>query len=49
MGIANEMPGVTFIEFIPIASPSRLIKGPPLLPNVMAASVWMYSGMPSKP
>ena len=30
--------------FIPMASPSRLMRGPPELPNVMAASVWIYSG-----
>ena len=45
MGMANEIPGLTFILLIPIASPSRLIRGPPELPNVMVASVCMYSGM----
>ena len=43
MGMAKLMPGVTFMELMPMASPSRLTSGPPLLPNVMAASVWMYS------
>lgn len=39
MGIAKLMPGVTFMLFTPIASPSRFINGPPELPNVIAASV----------
>ena len=34
----------TFMLLMPIASPSRLMRGPPELPKVMAASVWMYSG-----
>lgn len=42
MGMAKEMPAVTFMLLIPIASPSRFTRGPPELPNVMAASVWMY-------
>ena len=29
MGMAKEMPGVTFMLLIPMASPSRLIRGPP--------------------
>jgi hypothetical protein len=28
-------------ELIPITSPRELISGPPLLPKLMAASVWM--------
>ena len=28
-------------ELIPITSPRVLISGPPLLPKLMAASVWM--------
>ena len=41
MGMAKEIPGVTFMELIPMASPSKLMRGPPLFPKVMAASVWM--------
>lgn len=33
MGIAKEMPAVTFIAFTPTTSPSRLMSGPPELPN----------------
>ena len=29
--------------FIPITSPRKFTKGPPLLPGLMAASVWMKS------
>lgn len=42
MGIAKDMPAVTFILLIPIASPSRFTRGPPEFPKVIAASVWMY-------
>uniref|UniRef100_A0A182Q570 Uncharacterized protein n=1 Tax=Anopheles farauti TaxID=69004 RepID=A0A182Q570_9DIPT len=41
IGIAKLMPAVTLMLLMPIASPSRLTSGPPELPNVMAASVWM--------
>ncbi len=34
MGIAKEIPDVTFMVFIPMASPSRFTKGPPELPNL---------------
>lgn len=39
MGMAKLIPGVTFIELMPMASPSKLINGPPELPNVIEASV----------
>ena len=36
---------------MPMASPSRLMRGPPELPKVIAASVWIYSGtsLPCRP
>ena len=44
------MPDVTRMALTPTTSPSRLIKGPPELPKVMAASVWMYSmSLPWRP
>lgn len=33
MGIAKEIPAVTLIELIPIASPSKFTRGPPEFPN----------------
>lgn len=39
IGIAKEIPAVTFILLTPIASPSKFTRGPPELPNVIAASV----------
>ena len=41
MGIANEIPvdPFTFIELMPITSPSRFTNGPPLLPSFIEASV----------
>lgn len=33
MGIAKEIPAVTFIALIPMASPSRFTNGPPEFPN----------------
>ena len=40
---AAAMPSApaTFIVLIPMTSPDRLSRGPPLLPALMAASVWM--------
>lgn len=43
MGMAKDIPEVTFILLMPIASPSKLTSGPPLLPNVIGASVCMYT------
>ncbi len=44
-GIANPIPwpGLTTIEFMPIISPLILTRGPPLLPGLIDASVWMSS------
>ena len=47
-GMAKPMPieppdGEKMAELIPITSPSRLNMGPPELPLLMAASVWMKS------
>ena len=48
MGIAKPTPSyppelVEMAVLMPITSPSRLTSGPPLLPGLMAASVWMKS------
>ena len=42
---------LTFMLLMPMASPSRLIRGPPELPKVIAASVCIYSGtsLPCRP
>jgi hypothetical protein len=45
-GTAKPMPieppvGEMMAVFTPITSPSRLNSGPPELPRLMAASVWM--------
>ena len=42
---------LTFMLLMPMASPSRLMRGPPELPKVIAASVCMYSGtsLPCRP
>ncbi len=45
-GTANPMPtdcpvGEMMAVFTPTTSPSRLNNGPPELPRLMAASVWM--------
>lgn len=40
MGIANDMPDVTFMAFTPITSPSRLISGPPELPNYKTIKIF---------
>ena len=47
-GIAKPMPieppeGEKIAELMPITSPSRLNIGPPELPRLIAASVWMKS------
>ena len=47
-GIAKPMPieppeGEKIAELMPITSPARLNMGPPELPRLMAASVWMKS------
>ena len=36
-------PEVTMLEVMPMTSPLMLMSGPPLLPRLMAASVWMKS------
>ena len=45
MGMAKETPSATtaFMEDMPTTSPSRFTRGPPELPLLVAASVWMYS------
>ena len=50
-GIANPSPSEPcpwdmMSEFIPTTSPLRLRRGPPLLPGLMAESVWMKSSRP---
>ena len=42
---------LTFMLLMPMASPSRLMRGPPELPKVIAASVCIYSGtsLPCRP
>ena len=44
-GMANPIPcpPATIAVFIPITSPSMFRRGPPLLPGLMDASVWMKS------
>ena len=47
-GIANPIPWkppelLRIAELMPTASPRVLIRGPPELPGLMAASVWMKS------
>ncbi len=47
-GMANPMPmfppvGVRMLLLMPMTSPFMLTSGPPLLPRLMAASVWMKS------
>ena len=43
--VAKPIPraGFSIAVFIPITSPSRFSRGPPLLPSLMAASVWIMS------
>ena len=44
------LPPLTIAELIPMTSPSMLTSGPPELPRLIAASVWMndsYSLMPT--
>ncbi len=43
IGIANPMllARQLMAALMPITSPRALISGPPLLPKLMAASVWM--------
>ena len=46
MGMAKPMPtlpadSVKMTELMPTTSPRMLSSGPPLLPGLMAASVWM--------
>ena len=43
MGTAKPMPGLSLLmaELMPTASPSLSNSGPPELPGLMAASVWM--------
>ena len=45
MGTANPMPCPWMLtaELMPTASPAALMRGPPELPGLMAASVWMYA------
>ena len=50
LGTANPMPMfpsarplVKIIVFMPMTSPRRLSSGPPELPGLMAASVWIIS------
>mmetsp|Transcript_34234 Transcript_34234/g.86241 ORF Transcript_34234/g.86241 Transcript_34234/m.86241 type:complete len:266 (+) Transcript_34234:427-1224(+) len=52
MGMAKLTPSAAsaFMAVIPMTSPSRLTSGPPLLPWLIGASVWMYSGQaPARP
>jgi hypothetical protein len=44
MGIAKPIPWPSLLTaaLIPTASPWELMSGPPELPGLMAASVWMY-------
>ena len=48
MGMANPRPTeppllLKIDEFTPITSPRALVSGPPELPGLMAASVWIMS------
>ena len=48
MGTAKPMPTepplpLTMAVFTPMASPRALMSGPPLLPGLIDASVWMKS------
>ena len=45
LGMANPRPRLRPLMsvFMPITLPSRLTSGPPLLPGLMEASVWMKS------
>ena len=48
IGIAKPIPSLTpellaIAVLIPTTSPRRFINGPPLLPGLIAASVWMKS------
>ena len=50
IGMAKPMPALcptleAIIVLIPITSPCQFISGPPELPGLMAASVWMASSM----
>ena len=40
-----DTPPVSICAFTPITSPRRFIKGPPELPGLMAASVWIACGI----
>ncbi len=43
--LLSEVPPVSIWALTPITSPERLSSGPPELPGLMAASVWMAWGM----
>lgn len=45
MGMAKPMPSASVLVavLIPITSPAALTSGPPELPALMAASVWIMS------
>ena len=47
-GSANPTPAYTPV-FIPITCPSIFNSGPPELPGLIAASVWIISGMENVP
>ena len=58
LGMAKPIPSIeepsvldeSFIELIPITWPAMLINGPPELPELMAASVWITDvSVPSVP
>jgi len=53
-GTANPTPldapeGETIIVFMPISSPAELSSGPPELPGLIEASVWIMLGMETPP
>ena len=41
--LSPAKPEVRMLELMPMTSPFMLMSGPPLLPRLMAASVWMKS------
>ncbi len=52
MGMAKDTPSATtaFMDDMPTTSPSRFTRGPPELPLLVAASVWIYSVLgPARP
>jgi len=51
MGMAKDTPAVNMARMVemPTTSPARFTSGPPELPLLMAASVWMYPVVPAIP